>query len=181
MKELIVTVALLLMVPALASAQNADHQYRDQGYVFIGEGTGRSLDNGLHGNTEVGGGGEVLLFRGFGVGGELGVMGVGGELWSSPAQRVGVLSIDPSYRFLHKSKVVPFVEAGYTRTFGNRDGDPFPPSNLFNFGGGINYWAFKRVGLRLEFRDFVRHASPLYAFPGHTYYYWALRIGLAFR
>jgi hypothetical protein len=171
MKELIMTVALLLMVPALASAQNADQQYRGQGYVFIGEGTARSPDNGLHGNAEVGGGGEVLLFRGFGVGGELGAMG-------RPAHGVGVLSIDPSYRFLRKSKVVPFVEGGYTRTFANSD--PFPPSNLFNFGGGINYWAFKRVGLRLEFRDLVRHVSPLFV-SGQTDHYWGLRIGLAFR
>ena len=62
--------------------------------------------------------------------------------------------------------MAPFVEAGYTRTFWNRD--PFPPSNLFNFGDDINYWAFKRLGLRLEFRDLVHHVSPLYVFPGHT-------------
>jgi hypothetical protein len=174
MKKIIPPVALLLMLPALASAQDVDHQYRGEGYVFIGEGSLRSRDYGLHGITDVGGGGEVLLFRGFGVGGELGAMG-------RPGEGVGVLSIDPSYHFPHafgKSKVVPFVEGGYTRTFGNND--PVVPANLFNFGGGIHYWAFKRVGLRLEFRDHVRHVSPSFV-SGYTNHYWGLRIGLAFR
>jgi hypothetical protein len=79
MKKLIVTVALLLMGPALASAQNADQQYRGQGYVFIGEGSVHSSDNGLHGNAQAGTGAEVLLIGGFGVGGEFGVMGTPGH------------------------------------------------------------------------------------------------------
>jgi len=75
-------------MPALASAQNADHQYRGQGYVFVGEGAALELSPALYGVTHIGGG-EVLLVRGFGVGGELGAMG-------TPSHGVGVLSIDPS-------------------------------------------------------------------------------------
>ena len=39
MKKLIARVALLLLVPMLASAQDADHQYHGQGYGFFGLGT----------------------------------------------------------------------------------------------------------------------------------------------
>ncbi len=171
MNKIIATVALLLMVPAWASAQNPDHQYRDQGYVFIGEGSVHSSDNGLHGNAQAGAGAEVLLIRGFGVGGELGVMG-------TPGHGGGIVSIDPSYRFLRKSKLVPFVEGGYSRAFGRND--TIPPTNLFNFGGGISYWAFKRVGLRLEVRDHVHSANHSY-FWGDENHYWGVRIGLTFR
>ncbi|MBZ5560940.1 MAG: porin family protein [Acidobacteriia bacterium] len=172
MKKLIATLALLLMAPAWVSAQGADPRYRGQEYIFIGEGSFRSSDGGLHGITHVGGGGEVLLVKGFGVGAELGAMG-------RPGYGVGVFSMDPSYHFRRassKTKLSPFVEGGYTRTFGQSD---FPDIH-FNFGGGIHYWAFKRVGLRLEFRDHVHHVSPIFA-SGHTYHYWGLRIGLAFR
>jgi hypothetical protein len=167
-KKLIATAALLMMVSANLSAQNADPQHRGQGYLFLGVGSGTDLPSFEH----VGGGGEVLLFRGLGVGGELGAMG-------RPGEGVGVFSIDASYHFLHvrgRPKLVPFVEGGYTRTFGNKG---FTLSeNLFNFGGGIHYWVFNRVGLRLEFRDYVAHE---HFFVGVTDQYWGLRVGLALR
>jgi len=167
-KELTATVALLLMASALAPAQDVDHQYRGQGYVFIGQGT-YSDDYGLHRIDHVGGGDEVLLFKGLGVGSELGAMG-------RPGDGVGLFSIDPSYHFRpssNKSKLVPFVDAGYTRAFGNKGYAYF--WNAFNFGGGIYYWPFKRVGLRLDFRDYVARGYIV------TTHYPAFRIGLALR
>jgi hypothetical protein len=120
----------------------------------------------------VGGGGEVLFFRGLGVGGELGATGWLGD-------GVGLYSIDSSYHFFRargKSKLVPFIEGGYSRAFANKG---FTLSeNLFNFGGGIHYWVFKRVGLRLEFRDYVAHEHFLV---GVTDQYWGFRVGLALR
>jgi hypothetical protein len=169
MKELIATAALLLIAPAWASAQDAGHQYRGEGYLFIGEGT-YPENSETYGVSYVGGGGEVRLFKGLGVESELGVMGRPG-VWGE-----GLFSVDPSYQFLRassKSKLVPFVEAGYTRTFANNVN--FPLGNLFNFAGGIHYWAFKRLGLRLEFRDYVQHT------PWVTTHYPALRIALALR
>jgi hypothetical protein len=167
-KRLIVTAALLFMASAMASAQDVGRQYREQVYAFIGQGT-YSYDSGLYRIDHVGGGGEVRLFKELGVGSELGAMGTLGN-------GVGLFSIDPSYHFRpssNKSKLVPFVDAGYTRTFGNRY---FTNSqNLFNFGGGIYYWPFKRVGLRADFRDYVDHSRLV------TNHYPAFRIGLALR
>ncbi len=162
------------MAPTSAPAQDSNGQFRGQGYIFMGVGSLRSSGGGLHSNYHVGGGGEVLLVKGFGVGAELGAMG-------RPGNGVGVLSIDPSYHFLHasgKSKIAPFIEGGYTRTIGGNY--PVLYDNLFNFGGGIHYWAFRRVGLRLEFRDHVQHVSPILG-SGYTDHYWVLRIGLAVR
>ena len=62
-----------------------------------------------------------------------------------------LFSTNPSYRFRHASaKLVPFVDAGLALAFRNTI---FASQNLFNFGGGIDHWVFRRVGLRLEFRD----------------------------
>ena len=168
MKILIATSALLLILPTFTAAQDATHKYRAEGYIFIGEGL-YSEDNAHFGISHVGGGGEVLLFRGLAVGGELGAMG-------RPGDGVGLFSVGPSYHFLRassKSKLVPFVDGGYTRPFGN---DTFTYSdNLFNFGGGFHYWVFKRVGLRVEFRDYVDHGFR------ETSHFPAIRIGLALR
>jgi hypothetical protein len=167
-KILTLIIALLLMAPAFAPAQATDPEYRVEGYVFIGQGT-YPENSALYGVGHVGGGGGVLLVRGLSVESELGAMG-------RPGDGTGLFSIDPSYRLLpsaSKSKVVPFVEAGYTRAFGNRY---FTYSeNLFNFGGGIHYWPFKRVGMRLEVRDYVDHGRLV------TDHYPVLRIALALR
>ncbi len=45
--------------------------------------------------------------------------------------------------------------------------------NLFNLGGGVNYWFPPKLALRLELRD---HIDPLDG-PVH---YWGVRFGLAF-
>ena len=168
MQRLIATIALMVIAPALASAQDAGHQYRGEGYVYIGDGL-YPENPGHLGIGHAGGGGEVRLFKGLGVEGELGVMG-------RPGDGVGLFSIDPSYSLLSSSsnsKVVPFVDAGYTRAFGNYY--YAPGDNLFNFGGGIHYWPFKRVGLRLDFRDYIDYGRF------ETRHFPALRIGLAIR
>ena len=168
MKKLGATLVLFLVAPALAPAQDKDPQYRGEGYVFIGQGT-YPFNSGLYGVGHVGGGGGVLLFKGLSVESELGAMG-------RPGWGVGLFSVDPSFRLLpsaSKSMVVPFVDAGYTRAFGN---NTYTFSeNLFNFGGGIHYWPFRRWGLRLEVRDYVDHGRFL------TNHNPVLRIALAVR
>jgi hypothetical protein len=171
MKALISTMALLLMIPTLARAQGDAALPRGQGYVFIGQGADSSYSPTL-GVDHEGGGAEVRLVQGLEVGGEIGRMAynrTGGGSW-------GMFSLDPSYHFFprsSKAKVVPFVEAGYTRLF---DKYYASDANLFNFGAGLHYWFTREVGMRLEFRDHYL-PGPL----GHTGHYWGLRIGLAFR
>lgn len=62
----------------------------------------------------------------------------------------------------------PFVTAGYTLFF--RSGH----ANLWNFGGGLNYWFASRLGLKVELRDHIWPEN------GATHY-WGVRIGLNFR
>ena len=165
-RRLFTLAAFLIVAPATVPGQNPQFQPRSEGYLFLGVGSGTGQPSMEH----VGGGGEVLLFRGLGVGGELGAMG-------RPGDEVGLYSLDLSYHFFRargKSKLVPFIEGGYTGAFGNR-GSPYP--NILNFGGGVHYWVFKHVGLRLEFRDYV--ALP--AFFAGTGQYWGFRVGLALR
>ncbi len=118
---------------------------------------------------QAGGGSEVRLFRGLGIDTEV------GEIWK-PLYHAGLFSLSPAYHFRyapHKSKIAPFINAGYTRAFD----DPHLTysHNLFNFGGGIEYWAFKRAGIRLDFRGYVDHNQ------GSLTQYPTLRIGLVLR
>jgi hypothetical protein len=68
-KILIATAALLMMVSTLASAQDADHPYRGQGYLFFGVGPG--VGSGYNPVIkQVGFGGEGFLYKGLGAGAE---------------------------------------------------------------------------------------------------------------
>ena len=168
MRSFLGTTLILIMAPALTSAQDTSTPFQGDGYLFIGGGD-YADGNAHYGISHVGGGGELQLAGGFGVGSELGVMG-------QPGEGTGLFSIDPFYRFLHagsKSRIVPFVNGGYTCAFGNRG---FTNSNtLLNFGGGIDYWPTKHVGFRLEFRNYLDYG---YA---RTADYPALRVGVVFR
>jgi hypothetical protein len=143
MKSLIATAFLFLIVPGVTSArstQNPAVQDRAQGYLFFGISPAeRSV---LH----AGGGADVRFFKGLGINAEVGAAG-------RLADGEGLFSIGPSYHFLRarKSKLEPFINGGYARPFAGYPG----LLNLFNFGGGINYWFFKRVALRVDFRDYV--------------------------
>jgi hypothetical protein len=172
MKQLLAALSLIVVAPAMASAQNSESRYLPQGYVYVGEGSVHSRANGTQGITQTGAGAEFLLVKGFGINGEAGVIG-------RSQHGDGIFSIDPSYRFRRYSRLVPFVEAGYSRTFGRND--TIPQTNLINFGGGVNYWVFRRAALRLEFRDhFHSSLTDAYAY-GSERHYWDFRVGLAFR
>jgi len=165
-RTLILTLLVMTMVATVVLAQAAD-EHRGQGYVFFGPGA--ASGGGTLGTVHFGGGGEGLLYKGIGVGGELGFL--------APNQRfsdgLAVLSLNGSYHFLphqRTGKVAPFVTGGYSLFF--RSGS----ANLYNFGGGIHYWFRERMGLRLEFRD---HVLPTPG--GPSVHYWGFRMGLAFR
>lgn len=169
MKGLLAAGLSLLLLPALAGAQDKTNHYREQGYLFLGFGTGtgsRGLPNFFH---QVGVGGEGFLYKGFGFGGE-----VGYASWSYGDAWVG--SVDFSYHLRRRARqgmVDPFGEGGFSvlapsSGYGRR-GQP-----AGNFGGGANIWLGKRDALRLEFRDVVGLR------PGY-YHVVSFRIGLTFR
>ncbi len=120
------------------------------------------------GTLHIGGGGEGLVAKGLGLGGDLGY----GAPWRSFGDGIGTLSPNVSYHFLSRNreaKAEPFVTGGYTLFF--RSGT----ANGFNFGGGVNWWFKEGVGLRFEVRDNVMVAN------GDTGHFIGFRIGLAFR
>ncbi len=163
MKKLMFGWIFVTLVPCFVFAQTSE-EHQGQGYVFFAPGA--STPGGT-GTVHLGGGGEALVYKGLGVGGEIGYVAP----WQCIGRcGLGVFSANGSYNFSRRGKLVPFVTGGYTLFF--RSGS----ANGFNFGGGVNYWVRKRVGLRLEFRDEV--------FPQlccTTSHFLGFRIGLVLR
>jgi hypothetical protein len=197
MKTLIATVALLLMVPALASAQDADHQYHGQGYWFFAgarSGTG-SFQSGSSttslpswsttASRQYGGGGEFLVDKGLGFGGEL---LSSTQSWEGATLGTWIGSVNVSYHFgssTKKRKLEPFVTGGYTFFYVSNIG--FGPDSGGNFGAGLNIWLLRHTALRLEIRDDIggRDLSAEFE-PEGTYYLRSqhlvgFRIGVTFR
>jgi opacity protein-like surface antigen len=164
MRRLILGLLLLVLVSIPGMAQASDEP-KGQGYVFFAPGT--TSPGTPTGTVHFGVGGEALVYKGLGLGGEVGYLAP----WSSVGDGMGTFSPDLSYHFRSRSgeqKLVPFVTGGYTLFF--RSGT----ANGFNFGGGVNYWFREHLGLRLEFRDNV---WTTYA----TGHFLGFRVGLAFR
>jgi len=156
---------LLLLLSCMASAQYT------RGYFYVGPGGATSL-----GNTQstylIGGGAERLLVHGIGAGFELGGL-LPAQAFTSNA--AGIVSLNGYYHFLHDRALDPFATMGYSLLF--RD----YTANMFNFGGGVNYWFQDNLGLLLEFRDHVRHYDVAGPANSVAVNYWNFRIGLTFR
>ena len=161
--------ALLVLMSTASHAGSMeggfDREHRGQGYAFFAPG-GVFGEGGHTGTGHIGGGGEVLFYRGIGAGAEIGYLLPCGDFSSG----IGILSADGSYHFMRGRKVSPFLTAGYSLGFRNGHG------NLVNFGGGIHWWMKERLGLRLEFRDHVYGIGA--SMPVH---FLGGRIGIAFR
>jgi hypothetical protein len=161
------------MVPALASAQNAEQKYRGQGYFFFGWGTGTSSYFHpliLH----VGGGGEVFLYKGLGFGAEAGYASLG-----TRDVKACIASGDFSYHFRRHARrggVDPFLLGGASFV-GPTEGEAGRGSAAGNFGGGANVWIAKHAALRFEFRDIVGATHRFWAYS----HYISWRVGMTFR
>ncbi|HXG67653.1 MAG TPA: hypothetical protein VNO70_21305 [Blastocatellia bacterium] len=150
---------MLTFIPAAASAQDVSDR-KAWGYAFGA--VGKFSDSGpatLH----FGGGGEGVLGKGFGIGAEVGYV--------APAENLhagfGLFSVNPAYHFDSGKKLVPFITGGYSLAFRGAT------ASGGNFGGGVQYWAKNRLGLRFEFRDHIFSSdSP------HMYQF---RVGITFR
>lgn len=140
--------------PLLALAIAA--QPSSNGYLLAGAG---SRDAKLISEGAIGG--EWVIAKGVGVGAELGLQ--------AGHDSFGYLSANGYYHF-GRGRLDPFVTGGYTLAFslfGER-------ANAYNFGGGINFRLWRRLGLRGELRD-IR--APGISSPN----FWAVRGGLVFR
>ncbi len=192
MKQLIATAALLLVLPSLARAQEAEHAARGQAYIFLGPivsntryiansayygvvfPPGAPLPSDLN-FTEVGGvnagfGGEIFIHKGLSVGPEF---GYAGQDWSFGSNGIGVGSVDASYHFLREKKVEPFAMGGYSLYFGDRTAT----QSGYNLGGGVNFWFSRHATLRLE----VRHQGHIERFHSQFTHFAAFRVGMTFR
>jgi hypothetical protein len=140
-------------------------QPSSNGYLVAGAG---ARDQKLI--TEGAAGGEWVIGKGFGVGGELGAVAAHG---------FAMFSANGYYHLAaasHQRKFDPFVTGGYTLGLRFQSlifGGP-ANENLFNAGGGINFWLWRRLGLRAEFRDIVAHGQPSPNF-------WVFRGGILLR
>jgi hypothetical protein len=183
----------------LASAQDADQQYHGQGYFFFagaasspcfatgGSNSCSSLERaGSTTALQFGGGGEFLVGKGLGFGGEL---LSSRQSWEGATLDTWIGSFNVSYHFgssTKKRKLEPFVTGGYTFFYVPNIG--FGPDSGGNFGAGLNIWLLRHTALRLEIRDDIggRHLSAEFE-PEGTYYLRSsqhlvgFRIGVTFR
>lgn len=155
MKSSLCILAVLGMAPA-ALAQTPDHA-RAEAYVLtapFGEAPwGRKT-------IYVSGGGQIFLFKGLGIGAEVGPVITRAE--TSVSYVYGLGSANLSYHFprlTDHDKIEPFFTAGYSATF--RAG----VQNGWNAGAGVNVWVKKNVALRFEVRDYlgrlrIDHVGP---------------------
>lgn len=162
--------AMAFLAAAFSSAAMVGQSVAANGYVNAGGGatTGGLLfasPNPSTTFTEGAGGGEVVIAQTLGLGGELGIV----KRHSS----FGFVSLDASFHFLRHAatgKADPFITGGYTKT-----SNGFSGANGVNFGAGLNYWFWRRFGVRAEFRDMVFTAGV------PTTNSWTIRGGIVFR
>jgi hypothetical protein len=164
MKKLVAL--FIVLMPVLSHGQAPTQKERaSYGYAFTGlMVTSNGREPGLHAGI----GGEGIIHKGFGVGGEIGYVR---PVESGPDVGYGLLSINSSYHFMNVSRsrrLVPFATGGFSLFFSR-------VSALGgNFGGGITYWFKDRIGVRLEARDHIAAYSGAGHFP-------SFRAALTFR
>lgn len=154
----------IILLPVLALAQSQSNSRRGWGYFVAG--AGATAGNGTSDGTfQIAGGGEGLLYKGFGMGAEVGYLAP----FQGAGDGFGILSVNPSYHFRGSGsgRLVPFVTGGFSLGFRNG------AAGGGNFGGGVQYWMKDHVGLRLEFRDHI--------FSSDTPHFYQFRVGLSFR
>jgi hypothetical protein len=118
-----------------------------------------------------GGGGEARLANRFGLGGELGVLK---PVTNQYAITTGLGSVTPAYHFIRrdsKRKFDPFVDGGVSLLVGGGGA-----AAAVHYGGGVNYWVGRRLGLRFEFRHHLWSPEA-----GEAIHLIGFRIGVTFR
>jgi hypothetical protein len=122
------------------------------GYVFGAPGAAFTFGGGTSTASYMFGAGAEGLLKG-----GLGLAVDGGYLFFPRGglnYGIGMVSPGVLYQFRTNRNTVPFVTGGYTLAF--RSG----VANLIHFGGGVNHWIGKSLGLRLEGRYFFDPVYP---------------------
>jgi hypothetical protein len=161
MRKLFVIILLMSAIPAAAFGQSQGER-RSWGYAFAGVGGASGSNSGAR--FTAGGGGERLLYRGFGIGGEIGYVSAA----NSVGDGIGIGSVDLAYHFNNVGKVAPFVTGGASAAFRGS-----AAAGGGNFGGGVQYWPKDHVGLRFEVRDHIFSSDSPHLF--------TFRVGVTFR
>jgi hypothetical protein len=158
MRKLIAAIVFLVGIQGLAFGQTTDTP-KGFGYVFGGAGSNGHTDV----LVTVGGGGEGLVYKGLGIGGEVAYLSTG----QSVDNGIGLGSANISYHFNRSHKLQPFVTGGGSLAFrGFAAGGG-------NVGGGVQYWMNRHLGLRFEGRSYIFSSDA-----PHTFVF---RVGLSFR
>ena len=123
------------------SGQGSEKKGWGYGFFVGGFATDGSESEGI---VHMGGGVDLLLAGGLGVGLEIGSLS-----WGGISDGVGVFSPGVIYAFNTDQKTIPFITGGYTLFF--REGS----ANGAFFGGGVNYLIGDNWGIRVEGRDQV--------------------------
>ena len=97
------------------------------------------------------GGGEGVFPGGVGLGAEIGALRVRGNSDTV----VGIVSANGYFHIPRPlSSFDPYLTAGYSAVI-----DLFDSTNMFNIGGGTNWWFAPHLGLKLEFRDHLHSGN----------------------
>ncbi len=162
----IIGLAAVTLVLAASLPAQEDERYRALAYGYFG---GGSISSTAIGMMQTGLGAEARLYKGLGVGAEIGYL----TPTRDTADGVGMFSANALYHFaggVRSRKVDPFVSGGVSAAFRFGGG-----VQLWNAGGGVDYWFARRVGVRVEFRDYFRKTS------WNDGQVWGIRGGVVFR
>ena len=160
MRRIILGFMFLILIQGAALAQSSDDR---RGWGYVVGGAGVTSGNGSSvGIFSVAGGGEGLVYKGLGLGAEVGYLGP----FEAGGDGFGIFSVNPAYHFTSKSKLAPFITGGYSLAFRNGT------SSGGNFGGGVQYWMKDHLGLRFEVRDHI--------FSSDSPHFVQFRVGLTF-
>ncbi len=144
MKKLALLLCVAFLAPALVRGQEAQSKSVGHGYAFFapGAGTTFSCRSCTFGTLHLGGGGEATLYKGLGIGAEAGYL----VPMRDTSSGIGLASLNGVYIFRRKgqARLEPFITGG--GTVGFTGGGAFAG---INFGGGVQYWMRKRIGLRI--------------------------------
>jgi opacity protein-like surface antigen len=181
MKSIFIALVLFILLPRIATAQKPADPPRGLVYIFAGGGTaGMDLNAGF--------GAEVRVANGFGAGGELGAIGLGA---SDKNKNTGLASFNFNYHYFQKRpriKWAPFATAGVSDFFGHNTHTEYGGGGAyhtfgFNFGGGLDVFATRHVGVRFETRYYGHGGRILnWVYPNvQQFSFVALRAGITFR